>query len=192
MHITRIDAIPINVPLKKGMTTKTAHGEHIDSPYVIVRIHTDDGLVGLGEATLAPRWSGETQAGCLAAINQLIAPALVGQDPTQIHALRAIVDRVIKLNPFTKCAVETALGDLTGKVVGKPVYQLLGGKIRGEIPIKLVVGAFDRANVKRLTEHFLSWGVKCLKVKTGIAPEEDLDRVGQVREIAGSRMPITI
>ena len=55
MKILGIEAIPILVPLKQGLTTKTAHGEHIDSPYVIVRIHTDEGLVGLGEATLASR-----------------------------------------------------------------------------------------------------------------------------------------
>ena len=60
MKIIQIEAIPILVPLKAGLTTKTAHGEHIDSPYVIVRVHTDEGLIGLGEATLAPRWSGET------------------------------------------------------------------------------------------------------------------------------------
>ena len=59
MRITNIEAIPVKVPLKPGLTTKTAHGEHVDSPYVIVRVHTDEGLVGLGEATLAPRWSGE-------------------------------------------------------------------------------------------------------------------------------------
>ena len=46
MKITKVEAIPINVPLVAGLTTKTAHGEHVDSPYVIVRIHTDDGLVG--------------------------------------------------------------------------------------------------------------------------------------------------
>lgn len=192
MNITRIEAVPICVPLKKGMTTKTAHGEHIDSPYVIVKVHTDDGLIGLGEATLAPRWSGETQTGCLAAINQLIAPAFIGKDPTRVHELRQLMDRVIKLNPFTKCAIEMALWDIAGKAAGKPVHQLLGGKVRSEIPIKLVIGAFDRDNVRRLTEHFLAWGVKCLKVKTGITAEEDLSRVGQVREIAGPQMPITI
>lgn len=192
MKITRVEAIPVCVPLKKGLSTNTAHGEHINSPYVIVRIHTDQGLIGLGEATLAPRWSGETQAGCLAAINQVIAPAILGKDPTQIHALRAVMDRVIKLNPFTKCAVEIALWDIAGKAAGQPVYQLLGGKVRDQIPIKLVIGAFDRANVQRLADHFLSWGVKCLKVKTGITAEEDLSRVGQVRELAGPEMPITI
>ena len=59
MKISRIETIPVRVPLKQGMTTKTAHGEHVDSPYVIVRVYTDEGLIGLGEATVAPRWSGD-------------------------------------------------------------------------------------------------------------------------------------
>ena len=48
MKITRVEPIPINVPLKQGLTTKTAHGEHIDSPYVLVRLHSDEEPVGLG------------------------------------------------------------------------------------------------------------------------------------------------
>src|SRR5262245_40242462 len=56
MKIIRVAAIPVCVPLKKGLMTKTAHGEHVVSPCVVVRVHTDEGLVGLGEATVAPRW----------------------------------------------------------------------------------------------------------------------------------------
>src|SRR5436189_4805641 len=100
VKITRVEPIPVRVPLKQGMTTKTAHGEHIDSPYVLVRVHTDEGLVGLGEATLAPRWSGETSPSCVAAIEDLIAPALVGEDPRRVNALRLKMDRCLKLNPF--------------------------------------------------------------------------------------------
>ena len=74
MKITRIEPIPICVPLKAGLTTKTAHGEHIDSPYILVRVHTDEDLVGLGEGTVAPRWSGESSASCIAAIDELISP----------------------------------------------------------------------------------------------------------------------
>ena len=73
MRITHVEPIPILVPLKQGLTTKTAHGEHIDSPYVLVKVHTDDGLVGFGEATLSPRWSGETSPGCVAAIRDVAA-----------------------------------------------------------------------------------------------------------------------
>ena len=50
MKITQIETIPVEVPLKEGLTTKTAGGEHVVSPYVIVQIHTDEGLVGLGES----------------------------------------------------------------------------------------------------------------------------------------------
>ena len=54
MKITRVETIPVEVPLKEGLTTKTAGGEHVVSPYVVIRVHTDAGLVGLGEATLSP------------------------------------------------------------------------------------------------------------------------------------------
>jgi len=99
MRITRLEAVPIHMPLKAGMTTKTAHGIHAESPYVILRVHTDEGLVGLGEATVAPRWSGETSASCVAAIEGLIAPELVGQDPRQISLLRQRMDSHLLLKP---------------------------------------------------------------------------------------------
>jgi len=192
MKITNVEAIPIKVPLKPGLTTKTAHGEHIDSPYVIVRVHTDDGLIGLGEATLAPRWSGETSPGCVAAIEGLIAQAFVGEDPTHVNYLRRVMDGVIRLNPFTKAAVEMALWDLAGKSAGVPVYQLLGGKVRDEMPIKMVVGAFDVPKAVELARQFLDWGVKCLKVKVGLDPEQDVERVRAVRDLAGADIPIGI
>ncbi len=192
MKITRVEAIPIEVPLKQGMTTKTAHGEHIVSPYVVLRVHTDEGLTGLGEATVAPRWSGETSASCTAAIRELVEPALQGEDPAEINRLCGVMDQVIKLNPFTKAGVEMALWDLAGKSAGKPLYQLLGGKVRQEIPMKMVVGAFDVPTSVSLAEKFLQWGVQCLKVKVGIDPGEDLERVRAIRALAGPGIRIGI
>lgn len=192
MKITRIEPTPIRVPLKSGLTTKTAHGEHIESPYVIVRVYTDEGLIGLGEATVAPRWSGETSQSCVAAINDLIGPALTGEDPRQVQKLRRKIDRVIKHNPFTKAAIEMALWDLAGKAAQVPLYQLLGGKVREEVPIKMVVGAFDVERARGLAERFLDWGVKCLKTKVGLDPAGDIARVKALRELAGPDIPIGI
>jgi L-alanine-DL-glutamate epimerase-like enolase superfamily enzyme len=192
MKINQIEAIPVNVPLKPELRTKTSHGEHATSPYVIVRVHTDDGLIGLGEATVAPRWTGETSIGCVAAINGLIAPALVGEDATQITKLTQQMNRVIKLNPFMKSGIEMALWDLAGKAAGVPVYQLLGGKVRESMPIKMVIGAFDVPHAVSLAERFLNDGVRCLKVKVGPDPEQDIERVRAVRERAGSDIPIGI
>ena len=192
MKITRIESIPICVPLKMGLTAKTAHGEHAVSPYVIVKVHTDAGIVGLGEATISGLWSGETQAGTVAAIAEYIAPQLVGTDPRNITAARRAMDFVIKLNPFTKAAVEMALWDIAGKAVGLPVYQLLGGKVRDRVRIKLVVWARDVAGSRAMAEGHLKLGVSCVKVKTGLDPESDIARVRAVREVAGPNIPLTI
>lgn len=192
MKISRVETIPVNVPLKPGLTTKTAHGEHVTSPYVIVRVHTDDGIVGLGEATLAPRWSGETSPGCVAAIEGLIAPAIVGQDPTQITKLRRTIDGVIRHNPFTKAAVEMALWDITGKARGVSVSDLLGGRLRDSLPLKMVVGAFPTATAVALAKRFLDQGVRHLKVKVGLDPQVDVERVHAVRECAGPEVTLGI
>lgn len=192
MKITRVEPIPVCVPLKKGLTAKTAHGEHVTSPYVLVKVHTDSGLVGLGEATISGLWSGETQAGTVAVIRDHIAPQLVGQDPRNITAARRAMDFIIKLNPFTKAAVEMALWDIAGKAVGLPVYQLLGGKVRDRVRIKLVVWARDVAGSRSMAEEHLARGVTCLKVKTGLDPESDIARVRAVREVTPRDNPITI
>ena len=192
MKITRVETIPVEVPLKEGLTTKTAGGEHVVSPYVVVRVHTDAGLVGLGEATLSPRWSGETSPGCVAAIEGLIGPAITGQDPIAITALRRTIDGTIRHNPFAKAAVEMALWDIAGKAAGQPVYQLLGGKVKEELPMKMVVGAFPVDQAVALAQRFLDWGATCLKVKVGLDPTTDIARVHAVREAAGPDIPIGI
>jgi muconate cycloisomerase len=174
------------------MTTKTAHGDHHTSDYVIVRVHTDEGLVGLGEATVSALWSGETSKSTVAAIQVLIGPALVGTDPAQITVARQTMDFLIKLNPFTKAAVEMALWDIAGKAAGVPVYQLLGGMVRDVIPTKMMIGAFDVARSKALAERFLSWGVRCLKVKVGLDLAGDLERVRAVRDVAGPDVKLTV
>ncbi len=192
MKITRIEAIPVCVPLKKGLTAKTAHGEHVASPYVIVKVHTDAGLVGLGEATISGLWSGETQAGTVAAINEYITPQLIGKEPRDITSARRLMDFIIKLNPFTKSAVEMALWDIAGKAASVPVYQLLGGKVRDKVRIKLVVWARDVPGSVKMAEQHLALGVTCIKVKTGLDPETDIARVRAVREVTPKHIPVTI
>ncbi|MBI1323538.1 mandelate racemase/muconate lactonizing protein [bacterium] len=192
MKITRIESIPVNVPLKQGLTTRTAHGDHITSDYVIVRVYTDEGIVGLGEATVSALWSGETAGSTIAHIDRLLAPALIGADPLAIGRCRAVMDRLLKLNPFTKAAIEMALWDISGKAAGVPVYRLLGGKYHDGVPMKMMIGAFDPPDAIRLAERFLEWGVKCLKVKVGLDLEGDLARVRAVREVAGPSIKMTV
>ncbi|HCL30510.1 MAG TPA: mandelate racemase/muconate lactonizing protein [Candidatus Latescibacteria bacterium] len=192
MKIIALEPIPILVPLKQGLTTKTAHGEHIDSPYVLLKVHTDAGLVGLGEATLAPRWSGETSPGCVAVLRDVLAPAVIGADPRDVRDIGLRVGKALRLNPFAKAAVEMACWDLAGKASGLPVYRLLGGRVRAAVPMKMVVGAFDVPRAVALAKRFLDGGTRHLKVKVGLDPTQDIERVRAVRELAGPEITIGI
>jgi len=192
MKIKRIEVIPVSVPLKAGLTTKTAHGDHVTSDYAIVRVVTDEGLVGLGEATVSAIWSGETHRSAVAVVKDHLEPALTGRDPTRLQAARIVMNRALKGNPFTKAAVEMALWDLVGQALDRPVADLLGGAVRSTIPTKMMIGAFDPPQAVRLAETFLGWGVRCLKVKVGIDPDSDVERVEAVRAAAGPEIPITV
>lgn len=192
MKITKLEAIPVNVPLKDGMTTKTSHGIHATSPYVIIQVHTDAGLIGLGEATVAPRWSGETSASCAAAIDGIIGEALTGMNALNIQQCQQRMDRVIKGNPFTKAAVEMALWDLLGKHCNQPVCRLLGGAVHETLPIRMVIGSYDVPQALALAKQFLNDGARCLKVKVGLDPLADIERVEAIRDLAGPDIPISV
>ena len=117
---------------------------------------------------------------------------MAGADPQDVTACRQRIDGAIRLNPFTKAAVEMALWDLAGKAAGLPVYRLLGGMVREELPLKMVVGAFEIPKAVSLAEQFLEWGVDHLKVKVGLDPATDIARVEAVRELAGPEISLGV
>ena len=91
MPITAIRAEPIfgkvhrDLAIVSSLTFLTPDGGHMKGNYVLVRISDDAGRVGLGEASVTSVWSGETQAGTIALIEQELAPALIGADPFDIE-----------------------------------------------------------------------------------------------------------
>src|SRR5687768_18099941 len=106
MKITRIETIPVRVPLKPQFAIKSGRGgSHVLSPFLIVKIHTDEEITGLGEASCTPRWSGEDQFTAQHFIDNYFAPLLIGEDPNHIVELSRTVMPVVAGNPFTKSAI---------------------------------------------------------------------------------------
>src|SRR5918911_1957527 len=102
MKITAVETIPVRVPLRPELAIVSGRGGvHATSPFLLVKLHTDAGLVGLGEASCTPRWSGEDQVSAAHFINTYFAPALVGQDPTRIEDVSAAVFPLVAGNSFT-------------------------------------------------------------------------------------------
>lgn len=185
VKISAIEAIPITVPIKPELIISSARGTHDVSPFVIVRVHTDEGVTGLGEVSCTPIWSGEDQATATHFIDTLIAPALVGRSPLEIEPVRMAMLRVLAANPFTRAAIETACWDILGKVAGLPLYRLWGGPVRERVPIKFSLSGTDPERAARVAEYARGLGFRAMKVKVGTDPEADIRRYRAVREVVG-------
>lgn len=185
MKITRIETIPVNVPINPERAIRGGRGSHTESPFLLVRIHTNEGIEGLGEVSCTPIWSGEDQFTAAHLIQRLLAPLLRGQDPTAIERLMAAVNAAVANNPFTKSAIEMALWDILGKVAGLPLYRLLGGPVRDEIKTKFSVSGLAPARAAAIAAWAVEQGFDTMKVKVGLEPAEDIARVAAVRDAVG-------
>jgi L-alanine-DL-glutamate epimerase-like enolase superfamily enzyme len=192
MPITAVHAEPISGDVNPDLAIISSLGEHTRGQYVLVRVHDGDGRVGLGEASVTSVWSGETQAGTIALVNEVLGPLLVGADPFDTEWLGRRMDRAAFGNSFAKAALEMALLDLQGQTLGVPVYRLLGGRARPEeqargIRLKFVVGAVEpdvaAARARRMVER--GWGAIKVKVGRHEHPRADVDRLRAVREAVG-------
>jgi L-Ala-D/L-Glu epimerase len=186
MRITRIDTFPVSIPLKPERRMVSALGQYDVSQYVLVRISTDAGIEGAGEATVLPRWSGETVWGAQALIDRVLAPQLVGRDPTDLDDVAARMDEAAEDNWFAKSALEMACWDICGKDFGKPIYELLGGPARPTIVrCRFSMGAYDPEHARRRAQELISAGFDTIKVKVGTEVARDVERVRVVRESIG-------
>src|SRR5262245_19002547 len=202
MSIVSITAEPISGQVRHDLAIISSLGEHVTGQYVLVRLTDDEGRVGLGEASVTSVWSGETQAGNIAMIHEEFAPLVLDADPFDTEWISRRMDRVAFGNSFAWGAVEMALLDLQGKILGVPVYQLLGGmSSRGRKPaevtgirLKFVVGAVEPDVAAQRAARMVQQGWTAIKVKVGRHehPRIDLDRRRAVREAIGPKTWLSI
>ncbi|HWR13577.1 MAG TPA: enolase C-terminal domain-like protein [Terriglobales bacterium] len=193
MKITGIEVIPVSQIVRRDLAIISAAGTHPESHYLFVAIHTDQGITGYGEGTLAPAWSGENQGTASHLISHLLAPLLVGKDPLEFNALVDSMDRFLIGNPFTKAALEMALLDLAGKNLKVPCHVLLGGPRRAPaIHLKFSIGAFSPREAARVARHAANLGLRSVKVKVGIDVPEDIARVEAVRSEVGENFRVAV
>jgi L-alanine-DL-glutamate epimerase-like enolase superfamily enzyme len=185
LKITRIETIPVRIPINPDRAIRGSLGAHVVSPFLLVKIHTDQGIVGLGEVSCTPIWSGEDQVTAAHFIRDCLTPALEGENPLQIARLTAKCRRQLAANPFTKAGIEMALWDILGKAAGMPLYRLWGGPARDFVPTKFSVSGLEPSKAAELASWAVQQGFRTMKVKVGIDPEGDVATVRAVREAIG-------
>ena len=197
MKITEIETIPIRLP-----TRRVHQWASLTTPigvYVIIKLHTDGGLVGLGEAPVLKDWGGdhgkyfgETPQTTVHMINDILEPALKGQDPTRFEVIHAIMDRAVKGYPYSKAAIDAALYDVVGKALNVPVYQLLGGCFRERVSIAHSLGLMEIDQAVEEALQAKAEGVKTIKLKGGVDPKRDVELLRQMRKALGEETKICV
>jgi muconate cycloisomerase len=181
MKIRRIEPIAVSLPMAKSL--KMSFEEVKSAENVLVRLETDDGVVGWGGAAAAPTMTGETVASMAAAIRHL-APRLEGMPLDDIAAVMAHAGNFLYGNHSAKSVIELALHDALGRARGKPAHDVLGGKRRDRVAVLRMVGtgkgtAADVADAQR----GLADGYVAYKIKVGVAaPRADAERTRRICE----------
>lgn len=190
MKIARIEAIPLKIPYERvGKPSGWAAQGFAALATLLVRVETDDGLVGWGEA-----FSYGCQRAVQAAVEDMVAPTALGRDARDIAGLMLETQKALHLfgrygiTIFALSGLDIALWDLAAKRAGKPLAELLGGPVRTEIEAYAsLFRIHDTDIVAEQTREALGRGYRYIKLHETQEPE-----VKAAREAAGPSVPIMI
>jgi len=185
MKITRIAAYRVDLPLVEG-SYRWSGGKSVgvfDS--TIVRVETDAGVVGHGEACpLGPAYLPAYAEGVRAGIAEL-GPHLIGADPTQLGRLNRRMDAALKGHPYVKSGIDVACWDITGQVAGLPACTLLGGRYGADFLLYRAISQESPDAMAGKVAGYRSEGYRRFQLKVGGDPDTDIARVKAVAAVLG-------
>jgi muconate cycloisomerase len=192
MKITRIETFRVHVPSKGDY--RMATGVHSGLRSLIVKLHNDAGIVGVGEGHQGiAGYSAETVETMQSVVDRVYAPALVGRELAAPEALAAEVAVARMGNRFARCALETALYDALARANKTNVATLLGGPVRRQLQLSGSIGIDDPDKMAAKAAAMVAAGYRTVKVKIGTSDIAlDLKRVREVRRAVGDEVAIRI
>lgn len=187
--ITEVDIIKLNLPYKEPFVISLGVIESATN--IVVKIHTNSELTGMGECAPFVTIVGETQE-TVFELSKQVAKLLKGKNPFAIEERLAEIDRAVAGNYTMKSAFDMALYDLLAKKAGLPLYQLLGGTNNREIITDMTISIGSPEKVAQDALAFKKAGFPAIKVKLGTTPKADVVRIKAIREVVGFDYPIRI
>ena len=154
-------ALPVNSRRDHGIGTVADAIE-----IVVVRLTSEGGEVGYGEGSPWSVFTGTPEAS-YAALTRYLRPHVIGRNLNQFFETMALAQKAVVHCTEAKSALESAWLDLAGKILGKPVWELLGEKCRDRIPLSVSLANPDFEHDKALAERLIDDGVGFVKLKTG-------------------------
>jgi len=188
LGIQQVEVYPVTLGYKEPF--RIASGASTESRNIIVKIVTDYGVVGWGESSPSERVTRETAETVIKTLDK-IAPKLIGMCPLRIEQDVEVMDSIVDGNPAAKAAIDMALHDILGKTARKPLFMLMGG-YRTEVLIDITLSIKTPTEMAKDAAKAVKKGFKALKVKVGVNPVEDVERVRLIREAVGGDIQLRI
>jgi len=190
LSIERVEVFGVAVPLIGEY--KNAYKSKSVQRSAVVRVTATGGAVGLGNIDPSPGYSMETIEQSLWALQQTLAPAVIGMDPANVHRLLEKIEPLIEGFHDAKAAIEMACVDLSARAAGMPVHAYLGGIERDVVRFNAWIGILPPDEAAKETKAWQDKGFRSCKIKVGGNIEADRDRVKAVREAVGKDFGIRI
>ncbi|GAA4341403.1 muconate cycloisomerase family protein [Variovorax defluvii] len=192
--IQSVEAVLVDLPTirahKLAMTTM------MRQTLVIVRLVCSDGFTGIGEATTIGglAYGEQSPEGIKSAIDNYLAPLLVGTDAADVNRAMQRVCATVQGNSFAKSAMEIALLDAQGQRLGLPIHALLGGAMRGALPVLWTLASGDATrDVDEALALIEARRHKVFKLKIGSHPlAQDIAHVQAIRRGLGDEVMLTV
>ena len=188
MKITDVQTLRLRAPIPADGQVFSRSGVRSSRSATLIRIDTDEGISGLGSAS----GNGELIE---AIVGKVLKPLLLGMDPTDIDAIwdKAYVRGGHKefgtrgVGVVALSGVDIALWDILGKARGVPLYQLLGGKCRDQVPVyATALYPEEPSKVAKRARAFAEQGFHGVKIKVGFDLDQDIRIVRAVRAELGN------
>ena len=192
MKITKVEIIPVDIPRTKVLTLARYGNLGMGGmfEFVLTRIHTDEGLTGVGEVPPLPPLSPESQPVIVDVQKKWLVPGILGMDPFETEAIWERMDFIAPTYSMAKAAIDMALWDIMGKSLDMPVHRLLGGSKPEKIPNVGLVGIDEPEVVAGVAEGFVDEGYHGIRLK--IAPGHDVGCVAAVRDAIGGGVDLRV
>ena len=192
VKIREIETIPLHLPFGSPFQISAATRDFLE--VLIVRIHTDQGVYGIGETQAWRRQgSAETLPNLMRSIHDQFAPLLIGRSPFEVNAVMHDLNACLYNSLYAQAAIGDALYDLIGKFLNVPIHTLLGGKCRDRVRVGAVLSM--NPTVEALLDSaqgFYDRGFRHLGLKIGIDPAADLRNAAALREQFGDDIVLRV
>lgn len=188
MKIRAIEAKKLKLELQQPIVIAIGTIDYCET--VLVKIETDEGIVGYGEGIGVPFVTGESVDMILHAI-KLLSAELIGLNPFAIELVHRKMDRALVNNASAKAAIDIALYDIMSKFSQVPLHQLLGGTI-SQIETDRTIGIGTPDAMAQEAVSYVQQGFRFIKVKAGLNPDDDIEVIKQIRERIGGAIHLKV